>query len=149
MSFLWISILFSLLHIASHVDLSAQLGVLESAGLSKPAFLSKAAEAIVTGRYQKGKQYSVEALLLYAVCKYMEKEDPDADAWMVMGMCTRLAMRMGYHRDPRHLPDMSPFESEIRRRTFFVVEAFDLLLSFQAGLPPIMQEVRFRITLPP
>lgn len=55
-----------------------------------------------------------------------------------MGISARLAMRMGYHRDPRHFKNLSPFEGEMRRRIFFVVEAFDLLLSFQAGLPAII-----------
>jgi hypothetical protein len=70
----------------------------------------------------------------------MHREDLDADAWMIMGISARLAMRMGYHRDPRHHANISPFEGEARRRTFFVVETFDLLLSFQAGLPAIIHE---------
>ena len=57
-----------------------------------------------------------------------------------MAVVTRLAIKMGYHRDPCHLKDISPFEGEMRRRTFFVVEALDLLLSFQAGLPPVVHE---------
>jgi Fungal specific transcription factor domain len=94
----------------------------------------------VAGRYQKARPYSVEALLLYGVCKYMREEVPDKDAWMIMGISARLAMNMGYHRDPRHLANISPFEGEMRRRTFFIVEIFDLLFSFQAGLPAIIHE---------
>jgi hypothetical protein len=82
----------------------------------------------------------VEALILFATCKFLQREDPDADAWMVIGVATRLALRMGYHRDPRQFPHLSPFECEMRRRTYFIVEAFDLLLSFQAGIPPIINE---------
>ena len=70
----------------------------------------------------------------------MQKDDFNADAWMTMGISTRLALRMGYHRDPRHLPSISPFEGEMRRRTFYLVETFDLLLSFQAGLPAIVND---------
>lgn len=98
----------------------------------------------MTGRYQKAKPYSVEAVLLYSVSMYMQKEElnlnPDKDAWMVMGIGARLAMKMGYHRDPRHLANVSPFEGEMRRRTFLIIEAFDLLLSAQAGLPAIIHE---------
>jgi len=47
---------------------------------------------------------------------------------------------MGYHQDPRHLGHFSPFEAEMRRRTFFTVEALDFLLSFQAGLPPAIPD---------
>jgi hypothetical protein len=47
---------------------------------------------------------------------------------------------MGYHQDPRHLAHFSPFEAEMRRRTFFTVEALDFLISFQAGLPAVIPE---------
>ena len=94
----------------------------------------------MTGNYLKGKLYSVESVLLYGVCKYIQKDEHDTDAWMTIGMSTRLAMKMGYHRDPRLLTNISPFEGEMRRRTFFILEAFDLLLSFQAGLPAMIQE---------
>jgi Fungal specific transcription factor domain len=82
----------------------------------------------------------VEAVLAVAYCKFLQKDRPDTDAWMVMGTAARLALRMGYHRDPSQFPNLSPFEGEMRRRVFFLVEAFDLLLSFQAGLPPIISE---------
>ena len=94
----------------------------------------------MTGSYLKGKLYSVESVLLYGVCKYIQKDEHDTDAWMTIGMSTRLAMKMGYHRDPRLLANISPFEGEMRRRTFCILEAFDLLLSFQAGLPAMIQE---------
>jgi len=115
---------------------------------STSVFFTRAGQALVTGKYRKARPYSVEAVVLYAQCKYMHKEDPDADAWLIMGIGTRLAMRMGYHRDPRHLKSISPFEGEIRRRIFLIVEAFDLLLSFQAGLPAIIQEEQCDIEPP-
>ena len=59
---------------------------------------------------------------------------------MIMGIGVRLALKMGYHRDPRHLTSITPFEGEMRRRTFFLVEIFDLLFAFQAGLPSIIHE---------
>jgi len=116
-------------------------GVSDSVDVSlQSQFLIRAAEALVTGGYQKARPYSVEAVLSLAYCKFLQKEDPDADACMVMGIAARLALRMGYHRDPRRFPHLSPFEGELRRRVFFLVETFDLLLSFQAGLPPIINE---------
>ncbi len=82
----------------------------------------------------------MEAVLSFAYCKFLQKEDPDADACMVMGLAARLALRMGYHRDPGRFPNLSPFEGGMRRRVFFLVEKFDFLLSFQAGLPHIINE---------
>lgn len=107
---------------------------------TRATFLQRAGQALIAGKYQKAKPYSVEAVLLYGVCKYLQKEEQDNDAWVIVGVSTRLAMKMGYHRDPSNLTNISPFEGEMRRRTFFILEAFDLLLSFQAGLPAMFHE---------
>jgi hypothetical protein len=128
------------LHIGSRINQASEQGGNAADGLKSSSFLVRAGQALVTGKYQKARPYSVEALLLYAVCRYMREEDPDRDAWMIIGIAARLAVKMGYHRDPRNLANISPFEGEMRRRTFFVVEIFDLLFSFQAGLPAIIHE---------
>ena len=129
--------LFSALYIGSQ---NHEVGDASSNNLTRATFLKRAGQALVAGNYQKAKPYSVEAVLLYGVCKYVQKDEQDYDAWMIMGICTRLAMKMGYHRDPSNLINISPFEGEMRRRTFCIIEAFDLLLSFQAGLPAMIQE---------
>ena len=117
-------------------------------GALGPAFLARAGQALVTGRYQEAKPYSVEAVLLYGYCRYIQLDDPDTDAWMTMGISARLAMRMGYHRDPRHLGNISPFEGEMRRRVFSIIGTFDILLSFQNGLPAIIHEEECDTDLP-
>ena len=129
--------LFSVLQIASLFD---DNNCREESSSLTPTFLLRAGQALVTGHYHKARSYSVEAVILYAFCKWMHKEDREKDAWMIMGISVRLAMRMGYHRDPRHLTNITPFEGEMRRRTFFTVEIFDLLFAFQAGLPAIIHE---------
>lgn len=102
----------------------------------------------MVGEYLKARPYSVEAVILYAVGKLLRQEDGDVEAWMIMSIGSRLAMKMGYHRDPRYLKGISPFEGEMRRRTFFVIEALELLLSFRAGLPPIIHEDDYDTALP-
>lgn len=135
-SFLWISILFSILWTSSRVE------ALESGNPSPSnTYLTRAAQALVAGGYQKGRPLSVEATLLYALCKfYQSTEDTNKNAWMTMGLATRLAMKMGYHRDPSHFANITPFEGEIRRRCFFLLDTFDILLSIENGLPAIIQE---------
>lgn len=133
--------LFSALYIGSQNHEGGDQEVLGST--NSPArlmFFKRAGQALIAGKYQKAKPYSVEAVLLYGVCKYIQKEEQDNDAWIIIGVSTRLAMKMGYHRDPSKLANISPFEGEMRRRTFFILEAFDLLLSFQAGLPAVIRE---------
>ena len=129
--------LFSMLQIASVFDNKSER---QDSNSVNEGFLQRAGQALVAGQYHRARPYSVEALTLYAYCKWMFKDDQEKDAWMIMGISARLAMRMGYHRDPRHLASITPFEGEMRRRTFFLVEIFDLLFAFQAGLPTIIHE---------
>ena len=140
--------LFSALHVGSGIYKA--VGSVDDSLLdpAKPSFLTRAGEALVTGGYDKARQYSVEALLLYGICKFTGNQDRDTTAWMIMGVTVRLAMRMGYHRDPRHLPTISPFDGEMRRRAFMVVETFDLILSSQAGLPAIIHEDEYDVEPP-
>ena len=56
------------------------------------------------------------------------------------GVISRQAIRLGYHRDPKHFPELSVFEAEIRRRTWFQIRQFDILIAFQAGLPCNFQD---------
>lgn len=50
-----------------------------------------------------------------------------------------LAYTLGYHRDPKRLRDTTPFEGEMRRRTWTLIIQLDLLNSFQLGLPHNLQ----------
>ena len=109
-------------------------------GKGPSSFLTKAAQALVTGHYQKARPYSVEATMLYALCRFFQKDESDTEPWLLLGIAARLALRMGYHRDPRHLAYISPFEGEMRRRTFSAISTFELLVSFQKGLPAIIHE---------
>lgn len=66
--------LFSVLYIGSQ---NHEVGDQEVLGSSnsppRVTFVTKAGQALVAGRYQKAKPYSVEAVLLYGVCKYIQK----------------------------------------------------------------------------
>ena len=133
--------LYSLLFVSAQLGQSCGHQGIDTTDCLKPAtFLARAGQTLVAGKFRSARTYSVEAVLLYAQCQFYYRGGQDAQAWVSMGVCTRLAMKMGYHRDPRHLAGISPFDGEMRRRTFHLIGMFDLLLSFQAGLPPNMHE---------
>ncbi|OAP55387.1 hypothetical protein AYL99_10360 [Fonsecaea erecta] len=139
-SFLWISMLFSCIHLGSRIARPEEVGFFRSLSDASDTFLTNAARALVAGHYQKARPYSVEATLLYAISRFFVQGDTETEPWLLMGVAARLALRMGYHRDPRHLAHISPFEGEMRRRAFSAAHTFELLLSFQAGLPAIIHE---------
>lgn len=89
----------------------------------------------------------MEALLLYTQCKYLNTLDPAGEVWIMFGVIVRQALRMGYHRDPKHFR-MSVFEGEMRRRIWATIRHFDLMNSFQTGLPSSIQSGQYDTALP-
>lgn len=136
--------MFSILHIAQMIKGEnvppAQAYLNDPAGPAGTRFLDKAKEALILGKYSNGHPYSVEASLTIAMWIYYQRVNRETEGWIVMGVCARLAMKQGYHRDPSVLKSLSPFEGEMRRRAFFFIETFDLLLSMQGGFPPMINQ---------
>ncbi|KAL7915233.1 hypothetical protein GGI35DRAFT_174725 [Trichoderma velutinum] len=148
-SFLWISIMFSILSIGTMITNTKEPDTLSSSSSSSSSapdsrlYMAKAAQCLITGQYLKGKRFSVEALLMHAHSRNVQKMDSDSSLWSLYGMVARLAQKQGYHRDAAKIPGgraMTPFEAEMRRRSWFLIQSSDLLFSFQNGMPPIITE---------
>ena len=134
---LWVSILFSLCCMAATIseatgseptNLGGQLN-------TRAGFTEAAARCLVLGEFSRPQRHVVEALGLYMQCKYMYGLDPSRSAWVVFGVVVRIAYMMGYHRDPDNLGNFTVFEGEMRRRSWSSIRQFDLMISFQFGLP--------------
>lgn len=83
--------------------------------------------------------HMVEAMVLHLHCEHARSRDAEVGVWVLVGMIVRLAMRMGYHRDPKFYPNITPFQGELRRRVWTFVRQSDLLFSFQIGLPSMIR----------
>ncbi|KAL0777730.1 hypothetical protein CaCOL14_005383 [Colletotrichum acutatum] len=145
MSWLWISILFSIISNATVIVRGK--GNAEALGLNPAklkeasAYSGRAVQCLIKGNYLTARPYSVEATLLVAYSRVLGSRDMDPVLWNMFGVATRLAQRRGYHLEPSHLSaPITPFDAEMRRRAWFYCEAFDLLLSFQLGMPAIVHE---------
>ncbi|KAK6524715.1 hypothetical protein TWF281_011615 [Arthrobotrys megalospora] len=138
----WISILFSILCLGSMIaSRGGKLIALEAYDVETTTLCSKARQCLVAGQHTKCQPYVIEALVIYSYCKYQLNVESDSTLWALAGYVTRLAQRLGYHRDPKHLgKSFTPFEAEMRRRTWFWVSTFDLLFSFQYGMPGIIHD---------
>lgn len=68
--------------------------------------------------------------------------------WVSTGGLIRLAMHMGLHRDPRFLPKMSRYSSEMRRRIWNTILEVELQNSMESGGPPLCSLDDFN-TMPP
>lgn len=100
----------------------------------------RAAQCLVLANYTKPGAYTVETILLYSQVEFLLCNDAQVSVWVILGMTVRLAMRMGYHRDSKHYPNVSPFQGEMRRRTWALLAQIDLLASFQMGLPRMIRK---------
>lgn len=97
------------------------------------------ASAAVLGNYTKPKTYTIECLILHAGGSMNNNHN---DVWLLMGIVFRLALRMGYHRDPSHYSNISVLAGEMRRRVWYLLYMFDTLGSFQLGLPAMLRAVQ-------
>ncbi|KAL9128588.1 MAG: hypothetical protein Q9217_002753 [Psora testacea] len=90
----------------------------------------------------------VEFMSVFLHVTSLRRRDNSTQVWLLAGDTVRLAMRMGYHRDPANYGQFTPFEIEMRRRVWQFVSQTDLLYSFQLGLPPVVRSHEYD-TLPP
>lgn len=103
-------------------------------------YRGKTVQCLVSGNYTKGFSYTLETLILYFAGEHVRSEDTQTGNWILLGVIVRMAMRQGYHRDPKHSPQISPFRGEMQRRTWAVIVQLDLVSSSQVGLPRMIKD---------
>jgi hypothetical protein len=99
------------------------------------SYRERVAQALVLSRYTRGPPYTMETLFLYFTMEYYLGNDSHSGVWILLGVIVRVAMRMGFHRDPAHSSQISPFHGEMRRRIWVITVQADIILSSQVGLP--------------
>lgn len=137
---LWVSILFSICCLSATLSqaVGSEEPTPEDRLSPRMSFLQASCLCLQLGGYVRPKKWVFEALGLYAQCQYMATMDPSKEVGMVFAMVIRLAYRSGYHRDPSNFPHISVFEGEMRRRCWAMCRQFDLMVSFQLGLPNLI-----------
>ncbi|KAM5352378.1 hypothetical protein ACJ41O_005101 [Fusarium nematophilum] len=148
---LWMSIMFSILSLGTMITNAKARNPQDEPPTTTPAvqdaksdpkfYMLRSAQCLSTGNYLRAKPYSVEALMMFAHSRNIQKEDSDATTWSLYALAVRLAQRRGYHLDAgRVSPSIKPFEAEMRRRTWFMIQSSDLLFSFQLGMPSMIHQ---------
>jgi hypothetical protein len=96
-------------------------------------------QCLILADYTKPYPYLIETLILHLHGDFNQTKDADVSVWIMVGIIMRLAMRMGYHRDSKMFPNITPFQGEMRRRVWSVVRQADILFSFQVGMPSMLR----------
>ena len=105
-------------------------------------------QCLVNSDYTKSSIYTIETLILYVHGEYASRWDAEVGIWVIVGIIVRLAMRMGYHRDPSNYPSITPYQGEMRRRIWAFVRQMDTMFSFQLALPGMIRNTDCDTTLP-
>ncbi|KAK2758715.1 hypothetical protein FQN54_003405 [Arachnomyces sp. PD_36] len=104
------------------------------------SYRSLMAQCLVLSDYTKPQQYLLETLILHLHADYSQTKETETSVWILAGMIARLAMRMGYHRDSKSFPNITPFQGEMRRRIWAFVRMADVIFSFQVSLPSLVRD---------
>ncbi|CAG8885944.1 unnamed protein product [Penicillium egyptiacum] len=140
-SVMWLGLLFSMICLAvlssNAADSSSSPGVRYP---SVDTYREKIVQCLILGEYTKSGRYVFETLYHYLTIEFSIRKDADRDIWILSGISLNIALRMGYHRDPSHLPGITPFVGEMRRRAWATVLQGDILISTQMGMPRMIKD---------
>lgn len=103
-------------------------------------FRVRTVQCLTTADYTKPVEYTVETMILYVFGEYSSRWDADLGLWLIGSLITRVAFRMGYHRDAKWFPSITPFQAEMRRRTWALVRMCDVMFSHQVSLPNMIYD---------
>lgn len=112
------------------------------------SFRNSVAQCLTLADYTKPHRFLIEALVFHLHGDFSQTRDADISVWVLSGVIARLAMRMGYHRDSKMFPNITPFQGEMRRRVWSFVRQADLLFSFQVGMPSMLRTTDTDTELP-
>ncbi|KAL2837462.1 hypothetical protein BJX68DRAFT_273078 [Aspergillus pseudodeflectus] len=139
----WLSILFSIMCLATDLMLHSgqPLPLTDSTGQeSVITFRKCSAQCLLLSNYTRPTTHTVDALLLYFYTELVHLHDTDFGLHLVLTMMIRVAMKMDYHRDSSHYPEISIFTGEMRRRAWALLVQLDILVSLQVGLPRMIND---------
>ncbi|KAL3494973.1 fungal-specific transcription factor domain-containing protein [Aspergillus germanicus] len=149
---LWVSILYSILCMASLVrDAPAPPSGETAQGLTgeiTPRYMGEVIQCLLLGDYSRSGPFAIEALFHYFLVEQSRRRDADARNWSLSGLILRLALRKGYHREPSMFRNITPFEGEMRRRTWMMLYYLDVVVSNQMGLPRLIKDEQCDTMLP-
>ena len=130
---MWLSMLFSICCIGAHI---IGLNSSNSAPDDPESYLRASTQALVLGDYYRPQPFVIEAIMFHAQCKgQWSKTSTPSEQSLIMSVLCRLCYQMELHHDPSHFSSVSVFEGEMRRRTWALVSMYEMMSSFQLGLP--------------
>jgi len=111
---MWLGLLYSVLSLAmlSYYKVGDEPPEWKGRTLELAAeYRLRTVQCLITGDYTRPTEYTVETMMLYIFGEFSSRWDADLGLWLVTSLATRIAFRMGYHRDAKWFPSLSPFQA--------------------------------------
>lgn len=112
-SIMWIGLLYSMLCLAMLSYHKVGDEPLEWRGRSldlAAEYRLRTVQCLIEADYTRPVEYTVETMILHLFGEYSSRWDADLSLWLITAIITRIAYRMGYHRDAEWFPSISPFK---------------------------------------
>ncbi|KAI8710721.1 Fungal-trans domain-containing protein [Fusarium sp. LHS14.1] len=141
-SITWLGLLYSMMCLSTYFGPSSFLTTdsPDSRLLRRPLYLEQVVQCLRLGEYSRGGPFVLETLIHYFMIGCLRRLDTEVDVWLLFGVLMRLALRVGYHRDPSQFETITPFEGEMRRRIWVTLYSADVMLSMKVGVPRMLQD---------
>ncbi|KAF3016161.1 hypothetical protein E8E14_009306 [Neopestalotiopsis sp. 37M] len=140
---LWLALLYGMLCTAIQFQkANPESAVIpdEDLDMSLNLYRDKLCQCLMFGKYTSGGPFSIAALIHYIVIELFDKKDADDGVWLLMSLVVNIARRMRYHRDPDLIGNLTPYESEMRRRLWRSLLVIDSSLSESVGAERLIRE---------
>lgn len=125
-------------------DCIRHLGLERQAALRKYRFAVE--QALARAGFLSTQDFVVlQSMLLFLTC--VRRSDDTRYVWTLTGLLIRLAQAQGCHRDG-HQFDLSPFDTEMRRRLWWQICTLDVRASEDHGCDPSIIEQSFDTKFP-
>lgn len=111
-------------------------------------YRSCAGWALVWGKYTQPTFRTIPAFLLYCEAHFALSRAAQMNCYILSGVLMRLMLKMGLHRDPSKLANITPFEGEMRRRLWNMSLQLETIVSFHMGLPSMIAGIEADVDVP-
>lgn len=149
----WIALLFNILALGTFFSTYTAPHELELDGDIPPMqrfsrYRTAAGWALISAKYTHPGPMTLQPMVLYIEAEFLVNRASQMNCYLLCAIGIRLMMKMGLHRDPSKLPNISPFDGEMRRRMWNLVVQIDLIVSFHLGLPSMIDGIESDTSLP-
>lgn len=134
---MWLALLYGIICVASYFRAQSPTYLDQ---VQEPEYLEELTQCIILAGFGRGGPYAIEALMHYTLIEILRRPDTATGNWLLMGAVLRLALRMGYHRDPSTLKGITTFQGEMRRRCWMLLYTADIVLSIEMGIPRMIKD---------